>query len=168
MNYTRRDALKSAAVITASSYSRILGANERIGLSVIGVGERGSYVMSLFQKNSDVEVRAICDLWGKRIGDAQEKAPNTKRCGDHRDMLALKEVDAVLIAAPDHWHKTLAVDAMNAGKDVYTEKPLCRTRDQAPEMVRAARVNNRICQVGMQQRSGPIYLEARERFVSSG
>lgn len=164
---TRREAAKAAA-ITALSYSRILGANDRIGLGVIGTGGRGTYVMTLFQKNNDLEVRALCDVYSVRIDMAQQKAPNTKTFVDHRKLLELKEVDAVLIGTPDHWHKDCAVDAMSAGKDVYVEKPMCRTRDEAPAMVRAARVNNRVCQVGVQQRSGRIYTEPLEKFVKSG
>ena len=164
---TRREAAKAAAV-TALSYSKILGANERLGLGVIGVGGRGTYDMTLFQKNPDVEVRALCDVYAVRIDRAQEKVPNTKTFADHRRLLELKEVDAVLIGTPDHWHKTIAIDGKNAGMDVYVEKPLCRTRDEAPEMVKAARVTERICQVGLQQRSGPIYIEPKEKFVSSG
>jgi predicted dehydrogenase len=164
---TRRTAAKSAA-LTAISYSRILGANDRIGLGVIGTGSRGTYVMTRFQRNSDVEVRALCDVYGVRIDAAQSKAPNTKTFTDHRALLEMKEVDAVLIGSPDHWHKDHSVDAMNAGKDVYVEKPMCRTRDEAPEMVKAARVNERICQVGVQQRSGPIYIEPKEKFFDTG
>ncbi|MEO8657295.1 MAG: Gfo/Idh/MocA family oxidoreductase [Bryobacteraceae bacterium] len=164
---TRREAAKAAA-LTALSYSRILGANDRIGMGVIGTGERGTYVMTVFQKNAEVEVRALCDVYAKRIDEAQAKAPNTKTFGDHRRLLELKEIDAVLIASPDHWHKQHAIDAMNAGKDIYCEKPLCRTREEAPDMVRAARVTNRICQIGLQQRSAPIYIEAKQKFVTSG
>lgn len=164
---TRREAAKAAA-ISALSYSRVLGANDRIGLGVIGTGERGTYVMTLFQKNPEVEVRALCDVYAVRLDEAQQKAPNTKTFGDHRRLLELKGVDAVLIGSPDHWHKQHAIDALNAGKDAYVEKPMCRTRDEAPQMVRAARVNNRVCQVGLQQRSGPIYREPRETFVTSG
>jgi len=164
---TRREAAKAAG-LTALSYSRVLGANERIGLGVIGTGERGTYVMTLFQKNEDLEVRALCDVWDRRIESARQKAPGVPGFADHRRLLELKEIDAVLIGSPDHWHKDLAVDAMSAGKDVYVEKPLCRKREEAPEMVKAARINSRICQVGVQQRSGQVYLEARERFVTSG
>ncbi len=74
----------------------------------------------------------------------------------------------MLIGTPDHWHKDTAIDAMNAGKDVYVEKPLMRRRDEGMEIVKTARVTNRVCQVGMQQRSGPIYFEAKERFITSG
>jgi predicted dehydrogenase len=164
---TRRGVVKAAG-FTALSYSRVSGANERIGLGVIGTGERGTYVMTSFQKNSEVEVRAVCDVYGARIDQAQSKAPGAKGFTDHRELLQLKEVDAVLIGSPDHWHKDHAIDAMSAGKDVYCEKPMCRTRDEAPLMVRAARANKRICQIGVQQRSGRIFLEPLEKFVKSG
>ena len=163
----RRNAVKAAG-LTALSYSRVLGANDRIGLGVIGTGHRGTYDMTLFQKNPDVEVRALCDVYGVRIDEAQQKAPNTKTFTDHHQLLALKDVDAVLIGSPDHWHSRHAIDALNAGKDVYCEKPMCRTRDEAPLMVRAAREANRILQIGLQQRSGQIYMEPRDKFVRSG
>lgn len=164
---TRRAAAQAAA-ITALSYSRILGANDRIGLGTIGLGVRGSRVMSLFQQNADVEVRALCDVYGARIDSALTRAPGAKTFKDHRELLQSQGVDAVLIATPDHWHKDIAVDAMNAGKDVYCEKPMCRTRDEAPVMLHAARATGRILQIGLQQRSGPVYLEARDKYVASG
>src|SRR5206468_5631689 len=95
----RRDAAKAAAV-TALSYSRILGANDRIGLGVIGTGERGTSVMTVFQKNAEVEVRAVCDVYAVRVDRAQQKAPGAKGFADHRQLLDLKEVDAVLVGTP--------------------------------------------------------------------
>jgi len=164
---TRRDVGRGVAV-TALSYSRILGANDRIGMGLIGSGQRGSYVMSLFAKNGDVEVRALCDVYPARFQEAQKYAPHAKTFGDHRKLLELAEIDAVLIGSPDHWHKDHAVDSMNAGKDVYCEKPMCRVRDEAPLMVKTARSTGRILQIGLQQRSGEIYQEPLERFVKSG
>ena len=164
---TRRDAARAVAV-TALSYSKVLGANDRIGLGVVGTGNRGTHVMGLFQKNNDVEVRAVCDVYGVRVDQAQQKAPKAKTFSDHRQLLDLREVDAVLVASPDHWHKDHAIDTMTAGKDVYLEKPLCRTRDEAPEILKAARMTERVCQVGVQQRSGEIYLEPKEKFFKSG
>jgi predicted dehydrogenase len=163
----RRNILTTAA-LSALSYSRVLGANDKIGLGLIGAGGRGRSVMGSFQRNPEVEVRAVCDVYAARIGEALAKAPAAKTFQEHEKLLALKEIDAVLIGSPDHWHKDHAVDAMNAGKDVYVEKPLCRTLEEAPAMVQTARRTNRICQVGLQQRSGEVYLEARERFVRSG
>jgi predicted dehydrogenase len=167
MEISRRDILKTAS-LAALSYSRVMGANERIGLGLIGAGGRGRSVMGTFLRNSDVEVRAVCDVYGARTDEALAKVPGAKIFREHEKLLEMKELDAVLIGSPDHWHKDHAVDAMNAGKDIYLEKPLCRTLDEAPVIVQAARRNNRICQVGMQQRSGPVYIEARDRFVASG
>jgi predicted dehydrogenase len=167
MSLNRRDFARASA-LTALSYSRVLGSNDRVGLGVVGTGERGSYVMSLFQKEAEIEVRALCDVYAVKVDQALQKAPGAQTFSDHRRLLELKQLDAVLVGTPDHWHKGVAVDALNAGKDVYCEKPLVSRREDGPEIVRAARVNQRICQVGMQQRSGTVYLEARDKFVSSG
>ena len=164
---SRRKMIKGAA-LTALSYSRVMGANGKIGLGLIGAGGRGRAVMSKFQGNAEIEVRAVCDVYGARIEEALTSAHGAKPFSQHEKLLELKEVDVVLIGSPDHWHKDHAIEAMNAGKDVYVEKPLCHSLDEAPLMLRAARRNNRICQVGVQQRSGPVYIEARERFVRSG
>jgi predicted dehydrogenase len=164
---TRREGIRAAA-LTALSYARVLGANERMQLGLIGAGERGRYVASLFQKTEEADVRAVCDVYGQRIDEGLAQAPGAKPFTDHVRLLEWKELDAVLIATPDHWHKAIAIDALSAGKDVYVEKPLTRLREEGPEIVRAARVASRVCQVGMQQRSGEVYLEARERFVQSG
>ena len=167
MSLNRRDFARASA-LTALSYSRVLGSNDRVGLGVVGTGERGSYVMSLFQKEAEIEVRALCDVYAVKVDQALQKAPGAQTFSDHRRLLELKQLDAVLVGTPDHWHKGVAIDALNAGKDVYCEKPLVSRREDGPEIVRAARVNQRICQVGMQQRSGTVYLEARDKFVSSG
>jgi len=164
---TRRSVLKGGA-LSALSYSRVMGANDAIGLGLIGAGGRGQYVMSLFRRESAVQVRAVCDVYGARIEEALAKVPGAKSFSQHERLLELKDIDAILVGSPDHWHKDHAIDAMNAGKDVYVEKPLCRVLDEAPLMVQAARRNDRICQVGVQQRSGPVYIEARDQFVKSG
>jgi predicted dehydrogenase len=154
--------------VTASSYSRVLGANDRIGLGVVGCGGRGLSVMGAFQLNSAIEVRAVCDIYGRQVEQAQQKATGARGFSEHRKLLEMKEVDAVLIGTPDHWHAPICIDAFQAGKDVYCEKPLTLKIEEGPEIVKAARVNNRICQVGMQQRSGPHYMRAREEYVKSG
>jgi predicted dehydrogenase len=82
--------------------------------------------------------------------------------------LETKTLDAVLIATPDHWHAGCTIDALNAGKDVYVEKPLTLTIEEGPQIVKAARVNDRVCQVGMQQRSGSHYLQAKREYIESG
>jgi predicted dehydrogenase len=168
----RRDFLRGAAqgvaALSAVSYSRVLGANDRVVLGVIGPGDRGQHVMSLFQEAAQVEVAALCDVFSDHIDQAKKKAPNAKGFSDHRRLLEMKELDAVLIATPDHWHAACAIDALNAGKDVYVEKPLTRTIEEGPAIVKAARVNDRICQVGMQQRSGRHYIQAKKEYIETG
>jgi predicted dehydrogenase len=158
----------SAAAMTAASYSRILGANGKVNLGLIGAGDRGQYVMTRFQKQPEVQVTAVCDIYGTKVDQAQTKAPEAKGFSDHRQLLDFKDVDAVLIATPDHWHAGTTLDALNAKKDVYVEKPLTLTIEEGPVLVKAARVNDRICQVGMQQRSGSHYLQAKEEIVKAG
>jgi len=163
----RRDLIRSSAAWTALSYGRILGANDKIQLGLIGAGGRGQGVMGTFQKTNQIDVTAVCDVFGDRRDQAATKAPGAKTFADHRKLLEHKELDACLIATPDHWHCLVAIDALNAGKDVYVEKPLSLTIEEGPRVVKAARINNRICQVGMQQRSGKIYLQAKEEYFKT-
>ncbi|MGH9667787.1 MAG: Gfo/Idh/MocA family protein [Bryobacteraceae bacterium] len=167
----RRDFLRGAGTgataLTALSYSRVLGANDTIQLGVIGPGERGRHDMSQFQLNSQVHVAALCDIYAAQIDKAKQTAPDAKTFTDHRKLLEMKELDIVLVATPDHWHARCAIDALNAGKDVYCEKPLTRTIDEGPPIVKAARVNDRVCQVGMQQRSGIHYLRAKKEYFDT-
>ncbi len=168
----RRDLLRglstSAIAMSAASYQRVLGANETIQLGLIGAGERGRGDMQTFQSTKQVNVGAVCDIYAQNIDRAKQAAPNAKTFSDHRKLVEMKELDAVLIGTPDHWHKTCAIDALNAGKDVYVEKPLTRTIEEGPEIVKAARVNNRVCQVGMQQRSGKHYIQAKKEYIDTG
>jgi len=164
----RRDVFRSAAAFTAASYSRVMGANDRVHLGLFGCGERGTSVRGVFQKSAAVEVHAVCDVYGARIDQARNKAPDAKSFTDHRKLLEMKELDVVLIATPDHWHARITIDALNAGKDVYVEKPLTLKIEEGPPIVKAARVNDRVVQVGMQQRSGPHYIRARDEYVRAG
>ena len=162
--------LTSAAALgmTAGSYSRILGANETVQLGVIGLGDRGTHVMGLFLHNPGVRVVAICDVFGQKIDAAKQKVPEARTFSDYRKLLESQGLDAVLIATPDHWHTRIAIDALQSGRDVYVEKPLTRTIEEGPLVVKAARENNRVCQVGMQQRSAKHYLQAKEKYFDSG
>jgi len=166
---TRRDLLRGgAAAMTAASYSRVLGANDRIRYGVIGVGDRGQHDMGLFMTRPEIDVVAICDIYGVKADEAKAKAPTAKTFGDHRAVLDIKDIDIVQITTPDHWHAPIAIDALNAGKDVYCEKPLTLKIEEGPAIVKAARVNNSVCQVGMQQRSGKHYLQAKAEIIDSG
>ncbi len=163
----RRAFLGGATAITALSYSRVMGANERVQLGLIGCGDRGFGDMGNFVKAGNVDVVALCDIYAEHIDHAKQTAPNARSFSDHHKLLEMKEVDATLIAVPDHWHTMIAIDALNAGKDVYVEKPLTLKIEEGPPVVKAARVNNRICQVGMQQRSGKHYLEAKREYIDT-
>ncbi len=164
----RRAFLRGVTAATALSYSRVFGANDRVQLGVVGCGDRGRSDMGKFIKAGNVDVVALCDIYGAQIDRAKKDAPNARDFTDHRALLALKDVDAVLIAVPDHWHAAVATDALNAGKDVYVEKPLTLKIEEGPGIVKAARLNKRICQVGMQQRSGKHYLEAKQLYMDTG
>ena len=164
----RRAFLRGATAVTALSYSRVFGANERIQLGLIGCGERGRYDMGNFVKTGNVEVVGLCDIWDAQIDKGKETAPRAASFSDHRKLLDMKELDVALIGVPDHWHAPIAIDALNAGKDVYVEKPLTLKIEEGPAIVKAARLNKRVCQVGMQQRSGKHYIEAKREYLDSG
>lgn len=169
---SRRDFLRKTGVgamaLSAASYGRVMGANERVHLGLIGCGDRGQHVMGEFQHRAEVEVVAVCDAWGQRVEQARQKAKGAAGFADYQKLLETKPLDAVLIATPDHWHTKIAIAALNSGKDVYVEKPLTRTLDEGPLIVKAARANQRVCQVGMQQRSGKHYLLAKEKYFDTG
>jgi predicted dehydrogenase len=170
---TRRDlltgTLRGAAVtMTAASYSRVMGANGKIRYGIIGAGDRGQHDMDMFTTNKDVDVAAVCEVYAAKIDQVKTKFPNAKSFKDHRLLLEQKDIDVVQVTTPDHWHAICAIDALNAGKDVYCEKPLTLKMEEGPNIVKAARVNERICQVGMQQRSGKHYLQAKAEYIDSG
>ncbi len=164
----RRAFLGGLSAATALSYSRVFGANERIQLGLIGCGERGRYDMNNFIKTDTVGVVALCDIWEESLNRAKQAAASARTFTDHRKLLEMKEIDVALIGVPDHWHAAIAIDALNAGKDVYVEKPLTLKIEEGPLIVKAARVNNRVCQVGMQQRSGKHYIEAKQQYMDTG
>ena len=164
---TRRDVISSAA-LTALSYSRVLGANDRLSIALIGCGVRGNQLLPHFQKLNNAPLAAVCDVFRRRAERTAAIAPGAKIFGDHREALALPGLDAAIIATPDHWHAAIATDALNAGKDVYVEKPLTYAMDEGQQLIRAARLNDRICQVGAQQRSGSHYIQARDEYLLSG
>ncbi len=166
---SRRNLLRtSAAAMTAASYNRILGANDTVQLGLIGCGGRGTGVMRSFLATKQVLVTGLCDIWGDRVAAAKQHAPSANSFSDHRKLLEARNLDAVLIATPDHWHARIAIDAVNAGKDVYCEKPLTLKIEEGPAIIKAARMNDRVFQVGMQQRSGAHYLKARDEYIRKG
>jgi predicted dehydrogenase len=151
-------------MLTAKSFSRVLGANERIHLGIIGSGSRGRSLMGSFNELADeCEFIAVCDVYEPRQNQALKLArEGTKATFDYRQILDNREVDAIVSATPDHWHAQILMDAVQAGKDVYTEKPFSHSIEQGAKMVRAVRATKQIVQVGMQRRSSPAVRGAKQ------
>jgi len=170
-SWTRRDFTKTlvlAGATTALGAMRASGANERVRLGLIGVGNRGDQVLDAFLKQPDAEVAAICDLSQAYMDAAARKAGTSpKLFKDYRRLLEQKDLDAVVIATPDHWHALQTIHACQAGKDVYVEKPLSLCVAEGRRMVEAVHKNNRVCQVGIHRRSVAICREAAD-FVRQG
>ncbi len=152
---------RQALALTALSYSRILGANDRLRMGFIGLGNRGDQVHDGFLEFGDSQTVAICDLRDDYLDFAAKKSRATPaRYKDYRKLLEDKNVDAVAIATPDHWHAIMMIDACRAGKDVYVEKPLSLTVAEGRRMVQVAGETKRIVQVGIQRRSSKMLQEA--------
>jgi predicted dehydrogenase len=146
--------------------------SDQIALGVIGSGGRGTFVMGVFQKDPAVRVAAICDVYEpnleRAVTEASKVAGNKPKIyRNYKDLLSYREVEAVLIATPEHWHYQMVLDALAAGKDVYVEKPLCQTPEQGVTLVEAEAHTKSIVQVGMQRRSYDLYKDGRE-MVASG
>src|SRR3954454_20049127 len=144
---TRRNFTRAAALSTALSYSRIFGANERVRVGYIGLGNRGDQVHDAFLEHGDQQTVALCDLRDDYMDFAIKKSrAKPKKYKEDKKLLDDKDVDAVVVATPDHWHAIMFVDACHAGKDVYVEKPLSLTVAEGRRMVEVARQTNRVSQ----------------------
>ncbi|MDR3703009.1 MAG: Gfo/Idh/MocA family oxidoreductase [Candidatus Sulfopaludibacter sp.] len=144
---------------------------DQIVLGVIGSGSRGTFVMGVFQKDPAVRVGAICDVYEPNLENAVAAASKAgakpKIYRNYHELLADRDVQAVLIATPEHWHYQMILDALAAGKDVYVEKPLCQTPEQGVQLIDAEARTKSIVQVGMQRRSYDLYQAGRE-IVAGG
>jgi predicted dehydrogenase len=141
--------------------------SDTVRLGVIGAGGRGTFVMAAFARNPTVQVIAVCDVYEPNLerGISAASANGERKVQAYRhypELLNDKDVDAVLIATPEHWHHRMVLDALAAGKDIYIEKPLCHTPEQGAEMVAAGQASKQIVQCGMQRRSYDLFLEAKK------
>jgi predicted dehydrogenase len=163
MNENRRDFLRNSVVLTALSTSRILGANERVRIAGLGTGGRCSYLLSLASK-AGAEIVALCDVYEPHRLAAQEKLAPAARADyvDYREVLDHKDVDAVIIGSPDHWHVAMTLDAIQSGKDVYVEKPVSHTIKEGERLEKAVSGSRQVVQVGYQQRSWEHFQAGRE------
>src|SRR4051794_31743359 len=162
----------AASVLGAPAIGKNASANDKVRLGIIGAGSRGGQLLDSFLPQKDVELVAVVDVDDRHSGETAERVkkekgntPETAR--DYRAMLDRKDVDAVIIATPDHWHALPAIHAVLAGKDVYVEKPVGHNAAEGKAMIAAARKTNKIMAVGTQQRSSSHFQKAVE-IVRSG
>lgn len=171
----RRDFLMTAGALSAATRSfaasraaasgRVIGANDRINVAVIGTGGRGFYVAREFAKvgegSANARIAMVCDVYQKRVTKGKEayKCDGTL---DYREVLNRSDIDAVIVATPDHWHAPIALAAMDKGKDVYLEKPMCHTIDEARRLAETVKETKRVLQVGSQTTSGDQWHKARK------
>jgi predicted dehydrogenase len=145
---------------------RVIGANDRINIGVIGVGARGTGLMKqivrMGEADGKTKVVAVCDVYEKRKRQAQEFSKAEFATLDYREVLARPDVDAVVIATPDHWHARMALDAMDKGKDVYLEKPMTHTIEEARQVWQTTMETKRVLQVGSQTTSADQWWKARK------
>jgi predicted dehydrogenase len=153
----------TATLLSAASWQRVLGANERVGVGFIGYGLIGKRHVLDFQEQKDADLVAVAEVHRGRRDEALAQIGDAARgFADFRRLLDHKDVQAVVISTPDHWHALQTMLACAAGKDVYVEKPLTLFVREGRWMIDVARKNKRVVQVGTQQRSGPHYQRARE------
>jgi len=182
---TRREFMKSAALgaaavasaqLTARSYARVIGANDRIRIGQIGCGDRGRQAhmqqVHQFSKEENVEIIAVCDPWKEMTDQAAALVKewygrDAKPFSRYQELIALSDIDAVCIASPDHLHPLILTAAANAGKDAYCEKPWAMKLEDLNMMVDAVKKNNRIVQAGTQLRSMASFTGCK-KLVQSG
>ncbi len=195
---TRREFLTRTGIITAgvalgvptlnaAGYRRVPGANDKIRVGFIGIGNRGSQLLNLFMMQPDMEVAALCDIYEPyllrdrnrvdprylkdmpgqipKMGEVFPVKPTLYK--DYRKLLADKTIDAVCIATPDHWHAIQTIDAIKAGKDVYVEKPLTNTLVEGRKMVNAWKASDRVVAVGLNRR-GNIVFQKLAKDLAAG
>lgn len=169
---SRRTFAKSVTVTAAASALgswRVLGANDRVRLGFIGLGNRGDQVLDAFLKQQDAEVVAICDLYPPYLDFAARKiGTNPKQFKQYERLLEQRDLDAVVICTPDHWHALQTIHACQAGKDVYVEKPFSLGVAEGRTMVKAVKQHNRVCQVGIHRRSADFCRQAAELVRNGG
>ena len=166
---TTRGALAlGAGMAVARPWARVLGANDRIRLGVIGPGGRGRALMRATKAIPSVELAAVCDVYDENARRALEMTDGkAQRFTDYRRLLDSKDLDGVIIGTPDHWHAPMIIDSVSAGKDIYCEKPMTHKLDEGPKIIEAVGASDRIVQIGMQQRSWDLFIRGRE-IVKSG
>ena len=170
-NQTRRTFLKRAALGTAAvlAYptSRVLGANDRIRVGMIGVGDRGNDLLGQILSVHGVEVAGMADVYSRRRDQAKNRVPGIRTVDDHRRLLEMKDIDAVIVASPLHTHARHFLDTLAAGKDLYAEKTLTWSIPEADQCLAAAKESNRVIQVGLQHQSSGALADPKQ-WINEG
>jgi len=174
---TRRSFVKyasysaAAAAAVRPAWARVIGANDRINVALIGLGGRGGDHLDMLLQHRgikpDIEIVALCDVYQKRLSAAARMVSGAKTYTHHEDLLQRPDIDAVFIATPDHWHAPMTLMAMEKGKDVYVEKPMTYTVEEAKEVAHRAKQLNRVVQVGVQGLSWNRWHKLR-KIIQSG
>ncbi len=190
----RREFIKSGTVAGAAvampAIVKAANVKQKVRMGFIGVGNRGTQLLHLFMQQPDMEVTALCDIYepylnrdesafdpkfyeyglrGRlaKFNEQDKLLANVRRYADYRKLLEDKNVDAVCIATPDHWHAIMTIDAIKAGKDVYCEKPLTATIAEGRAMVNAQKASKQVVAVGLNRRGNPAYIELK-KLIDSG
>jgi predicted dehydrogenase len=180
--FNRREFLRTASVASAGAAlagtihaltaaqeepAGPVAANDHIQLALIGAGGQGQHDTSIAVQVPGVKLVAVADCYDGRLAHSKEMwGQDIQTTRDYREILARKDVDAVIVATPDHWHKQASVDAMQAGKDVYCEKPMIHDYADGPETIAASRASGRILQIGSQRVSSMVYQKAKELLAA--
>ncbi len=165
---TNRRAFLMASGLTAVAAARAVGANDVIRIGAIGCGGRMRTLIGSADKAGAYQLVAVCDVYEPRRDEFRERSGNEATTHlEYQEVLSKREVDAVIIAVPDHWHLRIARDALAAGKDVYLEKPITHTLDEAEPLIHAVRSSKRVFQSGMQQRSW-VHFQSAVDLIQGG
>lgn len=162
-DFVKTGAVAAAGIATSLASPRAVGANDRIRVGFIGVANRGGQLIKATLPHKDAEIVAVCDVYKPQTELWADKLEgNIAQYNDFRKMLERKDIDAIVIATPDHWHAVQTIMACEAGKDVYVEKPMTTTIHEGRRMVEAARRTKRIVQVGTHRRASTTYKKLRK------
>src|SRR6266436_8283979 len=168
---TRRDFIKKVVVGTTAllAYppSRILGANDRVRVAMIGAGSRGQELLQQLRQISNAELVAVADVWSRRFDEARQISPGIRTFTDYRSVLDLKDIDGIIVASPLHIHARHFLDTLAAGKDLYSEKTLTWSVSEADQCLAAAKNSNRVVQIGLQHESSGSLADAR-KWIKDG
>ena len=167
MGFSRRDFLRSSAVLLATQTPARSAANDRVAIGFIGTGARGQELIEAVRKHPGAEITGLCDAYTGRVARSLDRTDRRPKVyPTHVELLADQSVDAVFVATPDHLHSRIVMDALRAGKDVYCEKPMTYSIAEGHAIIQAAREGKRIVQVGSQGVSSDLHQTARTMITS--